>query len=292
MNSQALRSAQKELQPHGTRRFPCAFYTTDCSDAPEGIVPWHWHEELEIALVTAGQVDWRIPGQSHSCREGDLILLNGNTLHSAVGVPSGQLQSLVFSPRLLAGSSDLVFSEKYFRPLLHAGAFTCMVLTDAPSCVRSFRTAFDAFLDPPFAHEFVIRDSLTDIMLHLYRQRVGNLQEPKPSMTIDSERMEAMLAFIHAHYPENITLEEISRAGRIGRRECLRVFKRTISESPIQYLLKYRLMESAGLLISRPDVNMSEISAACGFDSPSYFSKQFKRLYQCSPGEYRRSRLS
>lgn len=286
-----LQRSQRELHPHGTTRFPCAGYTTECSNAPEGVVPWHWHSELEIALVVQGSVVWRTPGVTYSCKTGDLIILNGNTLHSAVGTPEGTLHSLVFSPRLLTGSSSLVFSDKYIQPLMNCGAFSCTVLTGTSECVPSFQTAFDALAQASFAYEFTIREALTGILLTLYKLYEDKLTETHPSLTADNERIERMLAFIHAHYHEDISLEDISRAGQIGRRECLRCFRRTIAESPIQYLLKYRLMESAQMLISQPSAGMSELAGACGFDSPSYFSKQFRRLYQCTPGEYRKSRF-
>lgn len=125
-------------------------------------------------------------------------------------------------------------------------------------------------------------------MLKLYRSFEAQLSDTQKSHTTDSKRIEQMLDYIHTHYHENITLAHISMAGQIGERECLRCFKRTIVESPIQYLLKYRLMQSAHMLITRPEASMSEISAACGFDAPSYFSKQFKRYYRCTPKEYRK----
>ena len=37
----------------------------------------------------------------------------------------------------------------------------------------------------------------------------------------------------------------------------------------------------------RERASIAEVSAACGFDSPSYFSKQFRRFYQRPPREYR-----
>ena len=292
MKQSSLRDSQKELHPHGTTQFPCAGYTTICASAPEEIVPWHWHEELEAVLVTEGSIIWKTPGCSFSCTPGDLIILNGNTLHSAVGTPQGILQSLVFSPRLLSGSNSLVFSERYIQPLMNSSAFTCMVLygEECEECKRFFRTAFEAFQNMPFAYEFQIREALTNILLNLYRRFEDRLEDTQAAPTTDSERIEKMLDFIHTHYPETISLEDISRAGQIGKRECLRCFRRTIGESPVQYLLKYRLTESARMLLSRPAAGMSELSGACGFDSPSYFSKQFRRLYQCSPSEYRKNK--
>lgn len=97
-----------------------------------------------------------------------------------------------------------------------------------------------------------------------------------------------MLEFIHGHFAENITLDDIAKSANIGGRECLRCFRKTIQLSPIQYLLKYRIMQGAELLMENSERSVSEISVLCGFDSPSNFSKMFKRFYSCTPREYRR----
>lgn len=63
------------------------------------------------------------------------------------------------------------------------------------------------------------------------------------------------------------------------------VSKKITGESPIQYLLKYRLIRSASALTEYPDKNISIVAEECGFDSPAYYTK--KEFYLCSPREYR-----
>ena len=97
-----------------------------------------------------------------------------------------------------------------------------------------------------------------------------------------------MLDYIHNHFAENISLTEIAKVAGIGERECLRCFQRTIQLSPMQYLLKYRIMRGADLLLQNPASSISEIAGLCGFDSPSNFAKMFKRFYNTTPREYRK----
>ena len=96
-----------------------------------------------------------------------------------------------------------------------------------------------------------------------------------------------MLAFIHKNYADPISVPEIAGTAGISERECLRCFQKTIQLSPIQYLMKYRIMQGAGMLLGNPAESISEIATLCGFDSPSNFSKIFKRFYNCTPREYR-----
>ncbi|MCB6350948.1 helix-turn-helix domain-containing protein [[Clostridium] symbiosum] len=52
-------------------------------------------------------------------------------------------------------------------------------------------------------------------------------------------------------------------------------------------MLKYRVNQSASLLLREPGKNITAIAGRCGFDSPGNFSRIFKRYYKCSPKEYR-----
>ena len=283
-----LNHAQKELQPHGTVAFPCAGYASRHTTTPESIIPWHWHEELEIIQITEGVMNLRIPRKTFQVEAGDIAILNGNILHYGEGMPACVLRSFVFSPLLLTGSASSAFAEKYIQPLMSCASFTCAILRQDQEVGKLFTEAFLSLSQESFGYEFNVRDRLSHVMLRLYQQMEPEMEEKKQFRTMDSLRVERMMAFIHDHYSESISLSEISAAGQIGERECLRCFKRSIGESPIQYLLKYRLMQSAHLLLTDSQMSLSDISAACGFDAPSYFTKQFKRFYQCTPREYRK----
>lgn len=49
-------------------------------------------------------------------------------------------------------------------------------------------------------------------------------------------------------------------------------------------------MQGAEMLLENPANSIAEIEALCGFDSPSNFSKNFKRFYKYTPREFRNQR--
>ena len=130
------------------------------------------------------------------------------------------------------------------------------------------------------------------VVLHGQDQPTYSELEPQQTescihQNVNSVRVAAILSFIEQHYPENITLSNIAEIANISEREALRCFKKITGESPIQYLLKYRLIRSASVLTEYPDKNISIVAEECGFDSPAYYTKKFKEFYLCSPREYR-----
>ena len=52
-----LNKEQKELRLHGTKGFPCAGYESHYTDNPDDVVPWHWHEEIEIMYIEEGDLE-------------------------------------------------------------------------------------------------------------------------------------------------------------------------------------------------------------------------------------------
>ncbi len=277
----------REIQAHGTLDFPSAVYYSERGNTSPDAVSWHWHEEFEILYIKEGQCRVQVPGEEYTLKEEDTAVINSNTLHYIVGDPFFKLESFVFSPLLLTGTADSAFSRKYIRPVIDS-AFKIWI-TKHESDRESFRKAYGAQRDESFAYEFTVRENLSRIMLSLYHDKEDTLTLSPAAKDADSERIEKMLDFIHTHYSENITLEDIASSAVLSTREALRCFRRTISDTPIQYLLKYRLMQSASLLKNSPALSIAEITSLCGFDYPCYFSKQFRRFYQCTPKEYRNS---
>lgn len=58
-----------------------------------------------------------------------------------------------------------------------------------------------------------------------------------------------------------------------------------------EYIRYVRLTKSEEL-ISNTDLNISEIVYSVGFSSRSYFSKIFRERYECSPSDYKKSKLA
>lgn len=134
---------QKELQSHGTIEFPCAAYASRHTDAPGDAIPWHWHEEFEVIYIADGTLKLQTPGMEHFLNKGDLVTINGNVLHSIVGHPMGELQSIVFSPFLITGGASTAFYKKYIGRLTACSDFTVWK-TDADTDSKWFLDTFSA----------------------------------------------------------------------------------------------------------------------------------------------------
>ena len=97
-----------------------------------------------------------------------------------------------------------------------------------------------------------------------------------------------MMLYIDEHYNEQITLQDISRAGNVSQSLCNQIFNRFTEKSPVEYLLHYRSRKVADLL-QAGNMSMSEIAEITGFSGASYMAEIFKKFYKMSPRDFRKS---
>ncbi len=276
---------KRELQTHGSSEFPLAAYYLEGDGTPSTTIDWHWHQEFEIIYIKDGECRIEVPGNECILKKGEIAIINANILHYIPPEKYFYLESFVFSPSLIAGDRNSVFYKKYISSIINTPS-TSLWVSNRKEDATLFEKAYSAVKNEEEFYEFTSREALSSLILSVYGKRDSTGIADRISER-DRKRISAMLEYIHTHYAENITLDDIASSASISPREALRCFKRTIGRSPIEYLVRYRLSLSADALLNEKDKTISEIAALCGFDSPSYFSKEFKMYYQKTPKEYR-----
>ena len=291
-----LSKDRREQKPHGSSDFPCAGYSTSYTNHADDIIPWHWHEEMEVFYVKEGQLMLQIPGSILHLRQGDAMFINSNILHFAIAEPYCELWSLVFHPIFISGQKGSLIEKKYIKPLTSSSSLDGFVLTASDlhhsNLICKITEAFEAFSQGKTGYEFMVREALSQICFSLYQFYENSLETQEEDTDPDHLRIRIMLDYIHEHFEDRLTVPKIASSAGIGEREALHCFQRMIQSSPMQYALKYRITKGAAMLLENKSLSVSDISTQCGFNSPSNFSQIFKRYYRCTPKDYRLSPFS
>lgn len=287
-----LNRDRRELKPHGTLDFPCAAYFSDYADVLYDEFPWHWHDEMEFIYIIKGTLKLQVPGKSLIVSSGESVFINAKVLHTGTSEDLCEKLSLVFHPELM-GDEASVFSQKYVTPLRQLQSLDCCLFHPGQQWMNDISEnllhIFAAMKEEDFGYEFEVRESLSRICFIMYCQFMPKTEDHLAKPDQDQLRIRKMLAFIHEHFAENIVLSDIAASVNIGERECLRCFRRVIQVSPMQYLLKYRVMQGASMLLRSGTDSITDIARYCGFENPSYFTLMFKRYFKTTPREYRKS---
>jgi AraC-like DNA-binding protein len=92
--------------------------------------------------------------------------------------------------------------------------------------------------------------------------------------------------YIHAEFASNPTIDEIAAAASIHPVHLSRIFRRHFRCTIAEYIRCLRA-ELACSALAKSNKSLIEIAAECGFSDQSHFSKNFKRIMNVTPAEYR-----
>lgn len=270
---------------HGTPEFPVAVYLDDVSHE---YVNWHWHEEFEIGFVTEGSVVLGCGNRKYQMECGDIFFVNSDVLHSMHRNNTSKqavFKSIAFHSSIISESINSVFYIKYLLPILSNSNFRECIITKDNNSYQSMLDILSKVWNLVYSeasdYEIKVRNELSTLFCIL-----NQFQPPKMPNYLPEKRVQVLLDYIHSHYKDKITIEELAKTASISKTEVLRCFKAIMGLSPISYLNSYRLQRAAHMLINT-EKSIQEIAGGCGFDDNSYFSKLFKKKYHVTPRDYR-----
>jgi AraC-like DNA-binding protein len=94
--------------------------------------------------------------------------------------------------------------------------------------------------------------------------------------------------FIEQHYQEDLTLSSIVDSSGLSKYHFIRLFHKTVHDTPIKYLTKIRMNHALDLLQNK-ELSIEEVARQVGYSNANYFSKVFKSVLDVTPSEYRNS---
>ncbi|KMW14511.1 response regulator transcription factor [Enterocloster citroniae] len=103
------------------------------------------------------------------------------------------------------------------------------------------------------------------------------------------DKLREVLYYIQKNYNKKISLSEVSDQFYFNASTVSRMFVKYLGINYIEYVNTLRL-EKAKEMLGNSKMNVSEVAERTGFESLSYFSKQFKKKYGVSPQDFRKNK--
>ena len=97
--------------------------------------------------------------------------------------------------------------------------------------------------------------------------------------------LEKTTAFIHLHFREKLTLEELAKREHVSVSKLCHSFKEYYGTSVLAYIMIVRLQYARDLLRNFPELMIKEVATSCGFSDVGYFCKTYRAKYHKSPSE-------
>ncbi|CUH77436.1 GlxA family transcriptional regulator [Tropicibacter naphthalenivorans] len=95
-------------------------------------------------------------------------------------------------------------------------------------------------------------------------------------------KLSQVIQMMEANIEEPISPAILAKEVGMSTRQLERLFRRYLSRSPKRYYMELRLQKARNLLM-QTDMSVINVALACGFASPSHFSKCYRAQYETTP---------
>ncbi|MDD1783011.1 helix-turn-helix domain-containing protein [Enterovibrio sp. ZSDZ35] len=144
-------------------------------------------------------------------------------------------------------------------------------------------------VDPPLFVDTVVFTSAelaSEVETDPYQPAYAPIEADESSTASDEAWKSNAQAEIDTHFGDpDYTTSSLATALYISERSLQRRFKALFGYTFKEALISTRLENATRMLANGSKV--SDVSVACGFNEPSYFSKSFKARYGCTPTQFR-----
>jgi AraC-like DNA-binding protein len=137
-------------------------------------------------------------------------------------------------------------------------------------------------LDYPNDIEFLSKLIQQEIYYRLLSAHQGNKLRQLVVNGSHTHRISQATDWLKAHLSEPVIIEELASKCGMSVSGFHQHFKEITQLSPLQYQKSLRLM-AARQLIQRGESQISQVAMQVGYESPSQFSREYKRLFGVSP---------
>jgi len=235
----------------------------------------HAHSHYEIYYLTRGTRMFFLENMMYEIREPALIIIPPHVMHKTEG-ESFTRYNIIVSPKRL-NSFQLETLDK----------FKLLAIKPSPDDHAQFEKLLETAVSvPERKNKPEILDALFGyfifILDRLNYETINSIQSPKQT----SPLMLKVMAYMHNHYSEKITLDIICEKFFVSKTTLNYNFQNYCSCPPMEYLLRIRLTKAQELLL-KTTKSIEQIASECGFSSPNYFGLIFKKYIHMSPSGYR-----
>ena len=264
-------------------------------------------DQFIFHIVARGQCWFEMEGAPPThVSTGDVLVLaprRAHVLRDAPGSPAIPIEQVI--ARLMAnrcapdpGAMQLVCGG--FRvddsglldalpPVIH----THELATDAgPWLAQTVKLlAFESANDFPGAATVVAR-VVDALFVYVIRSVLSKVPEQQASWLrgLVTPKIGDALRLIHQDPAKEWSVATLAREVGMSRSAFAERFTETVGQSPMQYLIHWRVQKAANLLRTG-DAGVDEIAARVGYESGVAFAKAFKRAMGRTPGAYRKEAL-
>ena len=251
--------------------------------------PAHWHDCFEILSVRRGEFLVSVNGADLLLKEGDVAVVPPGVSHSTRSVLGeydvyvfGYIKELIYTPDIS------ILNLKYLDPLSRGCERAGYVIpSGADKDSRLYTLLSEVHREyeaDSYGKELKIRSLI--LLIHSvicdYFIGAGASDGRADTYIVGAEK------YIEANVSEDISPLDIAAALHISYSHLARILHSSLGISAVELIARMKMNYAEELMMADPDMSITDVGASVGFNSASYFTRQFKRIRGMTPGEFRK----
>jgi AraC-like DNA-binding protein/quercetin dioxygenase-like cupin family protein len=243
------------------------------------IFPRHFHDTFTLGLVTRGSRAVEQNKEVHVAPAGSVILIAPGVIHAGYGLDQTGWRNVMLYPSakmlsVLLDDADL--SDVHFMSPVIRDRQADSVMRELIATLLSN--------DSRLRRETIFAEAGRYLLGQYSTLDLRNKTSPVPSSRLIARACD----YLHAHFRENIALEQLAEIARCSRLQLIEQFNRHVGMPPHSYQIQLRVQLAQQLL--RRGQPIVEVAAECGFFDQSHLNRHFKKHVGLPPTYYRSPR--
>ncbi len=233
----------------------------------------------------------KISDREYTFRPGDLIIIPANTVHSIMALDSqlNRYAVVQFNPSFVA-NFDIHDEYKCIVPFISVLPNFSNIIPagrtddEVADIIRSITNDFEN--NRSYSKDLLMKSHYSHLISWIIEASGYEHESSDSSITKDFTKIEPALTYIEMHYNQEILITDLAQLCNYSYTYFSKLFLKTLSISPSEYLSNVRISKSKKLL-EMTDKHITEVATAVGFNDVSHFIRIFKKIVGIPPLKYR-----
>lgn len=249
---------------------------------------WHFHPEIELVYIISGKGSSFIGNHVATWQSGDLFLIGRNLSHAHVPDKDCEEATEAITIKFRDDSlgpdffliPDFCHIDNLLSSALRGVKFNGSVAATAFAKLKSMHhNGLPGLMDMLWVLDHLATSDEFTVL-----NTADSLSEAN---NYDLQKINRVFEYTMLNFREQITLSDVANLVNLTEAGFCRYFKARTRKSYFQYLTEVRIANACKLL-QEDDRDVAQACYSSGFNNPSHFHKQFKKIVSITPKEYRK----